>query len=83
MTVSLGNLLPGQTATLKSTIVSQLEVVGGHYQYSLPAAFFPDYKKHGIKDKSAYPYEFLYQASIMAEHPVTNLSVPANASIVE
>ena len=76
MTVSLGNLLPGQTATLRSTIIGQLEVVGGFYQYSLPAAFFPDYKKHGIKDKSLYAYQFLYEAKIAADFPISNVSVP-------
>ena len=30
MTVKLGNVLPGQKATLKATILSQMEVVGGH-----------------------------------------------------
>ena len=49
MTVQLGNLLPGQTATLKSTILSLLEVVGGHYSYPLPAAFFPDFKKKACR----------------------------------
>ena len=48
MTVKLGNLLPGSTAILSQTILSKLEVHNGHYVYSLPAAFFPDYKKHGI-----------------------------------
>ena len=60
MTVKLGNLLPGQKATLKATILSQLEVVGGHLGYQLPAAFYPDYKKHGVKDRNAYCYTFDY-----------------------
>ena len=29
MTVRLGNLMPGQTATLKATILSRMDVVGG------------------------------------------------------
>ena len=49
MTVKVGNLLPGQTATLKLHIVSQLEIFGGYYSMSLPLAFYPDYRKHGIK----------------------------------
>lgn len=47
MTVKLGNLLPGQDAILKATIVSQLEIFAGHYAFYLPVAFYPDYKKHG------------------------------------
>ena len=61
MTVKLGNLLPGQSATLKSTILSHLDVVGGHYAFTLPTAFYPDYKKHGVKVKGAYAYEFAYE----------------------
>jgi len=48
MTIKLGNLQPGQSATLKIHIVHQLEVVGGHYFFSLPVAFYPDYKRHGV-----------------------------------
>ena len=54
MTVKLGNLLPGQNATLKSQIISQVDIVGGHYAFSLVNAFYPDYKKHGVKDLSAF-----------------------------
>ena len=82
MTVKLGNLMPGQSATLKSTILSQLEVIGGNYSYSLPAAFFPDYKKHGVKEKAAYTYEFAYEVKIIAECPISNLSIPGNAIIM-
>ena len=81
LTVKLGNLLPGQTATLKSTIIGQLEVVAGHYAYILPVAFYPDYKKHGVKQKNAFVYEFSYNVRIHAKHRVVSLSVPENAEI--
>ena len=48
------------------TIISSMEVIGGDYQYSLPLAFFPDYKRHGIKDKTAYPYTFEYEMQIIS-----------------
>ena len=80
MTVKLGNLLPGETATLKSTLLCQLEIVGGHYSYSLPSAFFPDYKKLGLE---GHVYDFAYEISIISESPITNLSMPANAIISE
>ena len=82
MTVKIGNLLPGQTATLKSTILSQLEVVGGHYCYSLPAAFFPDYKKLGIKSKDAYNYGFSYEVKISGNSHISGLHIPTNAEII-
>ena len=83
MTVKLGNLLPGQSATLKATIISQLEVVCGNYFYALPSAFFPDYKKHGVKDKDAYLYEFASETRILSTGRVCNLSIPEEAEIVE
>ena len=79
MTVRLGNLLPGQNATLKATIVSQLEVVGGHYAFILPVAFYPDYKKHGVREASTFVYEFNYEVKIVAAASISNLSLPMNA----
>lgn len=81
MTLKFGNLLPGQTATLKSTILSQLDVVAGHYCYSLPAAFFPDYKKLGIKSKDAFNYGFSYEVQISGDSHISNICIPANAEI--
>ena len=83
LTVKLGNLLPGQTAVLKSTIISQLEIVAGNYFYALPAAYFPDYKKHGNKDKDAFGYEFSYEVSIFSDSRICNLSIPEDAEITE
>ena len=82
MTVRLGNLLPGQSATLKSTILSHLEVVGGYYCFALPAAFYPDYKKHGVANKNAFNYEFSYEVQISGNSKISNLSIPAHAEIV-
>jgi len=61
----------------------QLEVVAGNYLYSLPASFFPDYKKHGVASKDAYQYDFSYEVRILAEGSVANLSLPANAEVAE
>ena len=58
ISVKLGNLLPGQKATIKSTMINQLDIVGGHFCYSLPLAFFPQYKKHGSASNQGY--EFTY-----------------------
>jgi hypothetical protein len=83
MTVKLGNLLPGKTATLKAIIVSQLEVVGGHFGFILPVAFYPDYRKHGISEVSNFVYEFNYEVKIVAGGRISNLSLPINATVSE
>lgn len=83
LTVKLGNLLPGQRAILKIQVVSQLEIVGGQYAYVLPMAFYPEYKKHGIKDKNAFVYEFSYETRIVSKGRIANLSIPANAVVAD
>ena len=83
LTVKLGNLMPGQEAKLRSTIISQLEVVGGHFSFSLPRAFYPDYKKHGVKDANAFPYTFDYEVRIVSKYTITGLSIPDGAAISE
>ena len=61
-----------------------MDVVGGQYSYPLPNAFFPDFKKKGCRqDKAAFPYEFNYEVRIVTESRIANLSLPANATIVE
>ena len=46
--------------TLVLTILSKLEVVAGYYAFSLPAAFCPDYKRHGVFGENYYSYKFDY-----------------------
>ena len=58
-----------------------MEVSGGFYSYILPAAFFPDYKKHGVKEKGAFAYEFASEVRILSESPVSNLSIPDEADV--
>ena len=81
--VSLGNLLPGQAATLSFTVISRLQIVAGYFAFSLPAAFYPDYKKHGVKDSNALQYEFGYQMRILSATAVSNLSIPEHAIVTE
>jgi len=59
MIAKLGNIQPGQEATLKFTIVTKLEIFGGHYAFTLPAGFYPDYKKHGNPGQFMYDFDFM------------------------
>ena len=63
--------------------MSQLEVVGGHYAFILPVAFYPDYKKHGVREAGAFVYEFSYEVKIVAGSSISNLSLPTNAVVSE
>lgn len=57
--------------------------MGGHFSYPLSAAFFPDYKKHGVKELGAYPYDFSYEVNILSDTRIANISLPGNAVIAE
>ena len=83
MTIKLGNLLPGQRAMLKLQIVSQMEIVCGQYAFILPMAFYPEYKKHGVKDVGTFDYEFTYETRIVSTGRIANLSLPKYAEIAE
>ena len=80
LSLKLGNLGPGQEATLKLQIINSLEIVGSHYLFSLPMAFYPDYSKYGV-DVSNFAYEFNYSIKIVAGGPVTSLSLPKSAEV--
>ena len=83
MTIKLGNLLPQSTATLKVQIVHQLEVVGGNYALTLPLAFYPDYRRHGVRASNEFVYQFAYEVCIASETRICNLSIPEQAEISE
>ena len=63
------------------TLIGKLEVVGGFYKYSLPGAFFPDYRKHGIANRNAYIYQFAYEVSIFTTSSISNIILPPGAEI--
>jgi hypothetical protein len=55
ISLKIGNLLPGESATINFSVIEDLEIVGGAYAYTMPA--FPDYRKHNFK---RFPYDFAY-----------------------
>ena len=81
MSVKLGNLLPNQTAMIKATFASQIEISAGHYAFSLPPALYPDYKRHSMNDNDTYIYDFEYEVTILSDNKISNLSIPEGAMI--
>jgi len=82
ISIKLGNLQSNQTATIKMTIISMLEVQAGYYAFPLPASLYPNYKKHGLPD-SKMTFDFSYQVKIVTTGAISNLIVPDSASIIE
>ena len=61
-----------------------LEVVSGNYVFSLPIAYFPDYKSLKLSDKLYdFVYAFSYQVKIMAGGKISKISIPEHATITE
>jgi hypothetical protein len=61
ISLKIGNLLPGESATINFSMIEDLEIVGGAWGYTLPA--FPDYSKHNFDEsekKNHFPYDFAY-----------------------
>lgn len=83
MTIKLGNLLPQQSATLKIQLVHLLEIVGGFFNFSLPIAFYPDYRRHGVRQADKFVYEFGYEVCIISDTRISNVNIPDLAEIVE
>ena len=75
MSIQLGNLQPGQEATLNLQIVQQLKVQLGSYMFELPMAFFPDYSRYGVK-KDDFIYDFSYEVRIQSSSRIKQLSIP-------
>ena len=80
LTLKLGNLPPGQEATLRLQIINQMKITGGHYTLALPMAFYPDYTKHGVLQED-FVYDFSYKVNITAQGPITSLSMPEMAEV--
>ena len=57
--------------------------MGGYYSFALPVAFYPDYRKHGVRRADQFIYEFAYEVQIATESRISGLSIPENAEIIE
>jgi hypothetical protein len=44
----LGNLLPGQTATVDIQMIRSLKITGSSYDFNLPIYYFPQYRQHEV-----------------------------------
>jgi len=81
ISLKIGNLLPGETATVSIGMVDNLELTGGAFGYTLPLSFFPDYGKHNLDNdkKNHFPYEFAYEFKVKAGGRITYISAPAGS----
>ena len=75
--IKLGNLLPQQAAVLRLQLILPVQVVAGSYKFTLPACFYPNYKKMGAPVKQ--DYTFAYNLNVNSTKKITQISVPDSA----
>ena len=76
MKISLGNLLENQEATIKITLIQQLEIVFGCFKFFLPVSFYPDYRNLGAKQNLNYNFKCV----LSIESKLSYTSIPSNTS---
>lgn len=52
MTLSIGNLLPGQSAKVDIEMLNPLKITNGAFEFSIPVSLLPQYKKHETFDQT-------------------------------
>lgn len=73
VSVRIGNLLPGQEATIKFQLLQVLKVERGAYLIRVPMSFFP---------ASHSEYQYTFNAEISGETAITYISAPDEAEVV-
>ncbi|CDW72219.1 UNKNOWN [Stylonychia lemnae] len=75
--LSIGNLLPGQEATLHLQLLNVLKIEGAAYCLRVPLHYFPNYSSV----QNQYSYQFFVE--IHSDSPVTYLSYPNNSKLIK
>ena len=80
VSVAIGNLLPGESATITLGFIEELSVDRGAWVFSIPSSFFPDYSKHTGGEGSRFPFKFAYEVKIREKGKIAYLSAPNGSS---
>ncbi|CDW72325.1 UNKNOWN [Stylonychia lemnae] len=75
--LTIGNLLPGQEATVHLQLLNVLKIEGAAYCLRVPLYYFPKYSS-GL---SQYSYKF--QVEILSDSPVTYLGYPKDSKMFQ
>ena len=79
ISLKLGNLLPGQEATINMVLLEEIEIIGASFSYTLPASFYPDYNKHSSNKELKHTYGLNFEYKIISGDKINYLSVPKAA----
>ena len=89
LTLQLGNLLPGQHATVEIDMCAPLKITGSAYEFAIPLSFMPQYKTHslvGAQEKTGFfaknpnsivaPYTYEFTFDIVDWRKIGLISAP-------
>jgi hypothetical protein len=70
ITLTLGNLLPGQTARIDVQMMKSLTIESGAYEFAIPVSFMPQYKQHEVEfvQPSEWYGEGIQASDILSEY---------------
>jgi len=94
ITLLLGNLLPGQIATVDIQLIRSLKITGSAYDFTLPVYYFPQYKQHevvrdfspstwfpeGALDDIGTDYTFEYSFELKSKEKISMVSAPEDST---
>ena len=81
VSIKIGNLMPMQEATVTMSLVQPVQIVGSSYEFLLPTAFYPDYKKLDDKIGERWPFAFAYSVIMKSASAINLVSKPESCQM--
>lgn len=81
VSIKIGNLMPSQEATVVMSLVQPVQIVGSSYEFLLPTAFYPDYKKLDSSCAERWPFAFAYTVIMKSASTINLVSKPESCQM--
>ena len=92
--LDIGNILPGQTATIQVELMQPLLVTGGSFEFNLPMTYFPKYYDPAQPSQQVEPtiisktkkddtITFNFECQILSADPISAVSHPQHLTVLE
>ena len=73
--------MPFQETTVTMTLVQPIKIVGSSYEFLLPTAFYPDYKKLDDNIEERWPFAFAYSVIMKSTSTINLVSKPESCQM--
>jgi hypothetical protein len=88
--LSLGNLMPGETAVIEITLLMTLAIEGSAYLLRIPTSYFPKYNLQsqdlmslGSLASSLPDYSYAFNIELCTTSYFTYMSCPSHSTVVK